>query len=116
MNLSVVFSTFKKMVVYQTKDGSVVAWGQANYGGNISAVQCHLVDVIKLQCTDFAFAAILSNGSVVTWGSPNHGGDSSAVKEQLKDVQQIQSTNSAFAAILADGSVVTWGESESWRR
>ena len=102
------FQLLKKWV-YQTKDGSVVAWGQANYGGNISSVQCQLVDVIKLQSTDFAFAAILSNGSVVTWGSPNHGGDSSAVKEQLKDVQQIQATNSAFAAILSDGSVVTWG-------
>ena len=86
-----------------------VAWGQADYGGDISAVRDQLKGVKQVQATNQAFAAILADGSVVTWGHANFGGDSSAVRDQLKGVKQIQATHQAFAAILADGSVVTWG-------
>ena len=92
-------------------DGSVVTWGDADDGGDSSAVQAQLKDVQQIKATMNAFAAILGDGSVVTWGSASSGGDSSAVQDQLKDVQQIQGTNNAFAAILGDGSVVTWGSS-----
>ena len=84
-------------------DGSVVAWGDPDYGGDSFEVQYQLKGkgVQQLQSTRFAFAAILADGSVVTWGSPDRGGDSSEVQDQLKDVQQLQSTMFAFAAILA---------------
>ncbi|OLP97890.1 Ankyrin repeat and KH domain-containing protein mask [Symbiodinium microadriaticum] len=90
-------------------DGSVVTWGDAEYGGDSSAVQDQLKNVQQIQASDFAFAAVLADGSVVTWGDADDGGDSSAVQDQLKNVQQIQASDSAFAAILGDGSVVTWG-------
>ena len=98
-------------------DGSVVTWGDADFGGDSSTVQNQLKNVQRVQATQGdcggAFAAILADGSVVTWGDAGYGGDSSAVQNQLKNVQQVQAARGdcggAFAAILADGSVVTWG-------
>eukprot|EP00434_Breviolum_minutum_P000883 symbB.v1.2.000780.t1/scaffold42.1/size391715/9 len=108
------------------EDGSVVFWGDADYGGDTS-VRDQLKGVEQIRATDYAFAAILADGSViqatrkafaailedgsiVTWGPADYGGDSSGVRDQLKGVLQIRaSLNGAFAAILADGSVVTWG-------
>ena len=89
--------------------GSVVTWGEAEPGGDSSAVQAQLKNVQHIQACHSAFAAILDDGSVVTWGGAVYGGDSSAVQVQLKNVQQIQASGGAFAAIVDDGSVVTWG-------
>ena len=91
----------------------VVAWGKADEGGDCAAVQDQLRNVLEIQGTHWAFAAILANGSVVTWGDPKYGGDCSSVQDQLKNVQQIHATEGAFAAILPDGSLVAWGQSES---
>ena len=91
-------------------ESAVVAWGDAQSGGDSSAVQDQLKGVGQIQATGEAFAAILEDGSVLTWGDANYGGDSSAVRDQLKVVQQIQATGEAFAAILEDGSVLTWGD------
>ena len=90
-------------------DSAIVTWGDADFGGDSSAVRDQVRSVQQIQATDSAFAAILEDGSVVTWGLENSGGDSSAVRDQLKGVQVIQATIGAFAAILEDGSVVTWG-------
>ncbi|OLQ06709.1 putative E3 ubiquitin-protein ligase HERC1 [Symbiodinium microadriaticum] len=90
-------------------DGSVVSWGNADFGGDSSAVRDQLKNVQQIQATRLAFAAIVGDGSVVSWGRAESGGDSNAVRDQLKNVQQIQATDEAFAAILGDGSVVTWG-------
>ena len=49
-------------------DGSVVAWGAPDYGGDSSVVQDQLKDVQQIQATIRAFAAILADGSVVAWG------------------------------------------------
>ena len=93
----------------------VVTWGDPISGGNSSEVQGQLRNVLQIQATRNAFAAILANGRVVTWGHPEFGGDSSQVQDQLTHVQQIQCTKSsevtggAFAAVLADGGVVIWG-------
>ncbi|MFM2668487.1 Ig-like domain-containing protein [Vibrio mediterranei] len=97
-------------------DGSVVTWGEANFGGDSSAVQSQLTNVQSISTVSTigrAFAAIKADGSVVTWGEASRGGDSSAVQSQLTNVQTIAATSNAFAAIKADGSVVTWGNA-SW--
>ena len=67
-------------------DGSVVTWGDEDYGGDSSAVQEQLQDVQQIQASYRAFAAIRGDGSVVTWGASGHGGDSSAVQDQLRNV------------------------------
>ena len=89
-------------------NGSVVAWGDVDFGGDNSTVQAQLKDVEQIPASGAAFAPILGNGSVVSWGTPH----SSAAQSLLKNVQQIQATHGAFAAILGDGTVVTWGEAD----
>ena len=54
-----------------------MTWGRAGSGGDSSAVQDQLKDVMQIQATEKAFAAILEDGSVVTWGHATYGGDSS---------------------------------------
>ena len=65
-------------------DGSVVTWGDSDYGGDSSAVPEQLRNVQDVQASHAAFAAVLDNGSIVTWGSSGGGGDSSAVADQLR--------------------------------
>ena len=91
-------------------DGSTMTWGNPDNGGDSSAVQDQLKNVLQIQANDHAFAAILADGSVVTWGHRCYGGDSSVVRDQLKNVQQIKASCGAFAAVLAQGSVVSWGD------
>ena len=83
-------------------DGSVVAWGAPETGGDSSQVQNELGTVQQIEGTFGAFAAILADGSVVTWADPETGGDSSQIQNQLRTVQQIEGTFGAF--------VVTWGD------
>lgn len=67
------------------EDGSVVTWGDAENGGDSSAVRDRLKNVVEIQSTYGAFAAIVEGGSVVSWG---YGGeaDSRAVAEELRNV------------------------------
>ena len=90
-------------------NGSVIAWGDPQHGGNCDSVKEALSrNVQHIYCTEYAFAAVKTDGSVITWGLPHAGGDSEAVKEALNDgVLHIYSTESAFAAVKTDGSVVT---------
>ena len=46
-------------------DGSVVSWGDAGNGGDSSAVQDRLKNVLRIEASADAFAAILGDGSVV---------------------------------------------------
>ena len=67
-------------------DGSVVAWGDPNYGGDSSAVQDQLKNVQQIQATGGgAFAAILEDGSVVAWGHKAYGGDSSCSSRSAQE-------------------------------
>ena len=67
---------------------TVITWGNADLGGDSSAVQDRLKNVQQIQATESAFAAMLADGSIVTWGDEHSGGDSSGVQDQLKNVQQ----------------------------
>ena len=49
--------------------------GDADYGGDSSAVQDQLRNVQQIQANRFAFAAIRADGSVITWGYSRNGGD-----------------------------------------
>eukprot|EP00434_Breviolum_minutum_P012807 symbB.v1.2.011288.t1/scaffold754.1/size165080/2 len=54
-------------------DGSVVTWGNPDYGADTSEVQDQLTDVTQIQSTHAAFAALRSDGTVVAWGNKNFG-------------------------------------------
>ena len=94
-------------------DGSVVTWGDSDYGWNSSSVSSRLASgVTQIFSTSSAFTALKSDGSVVTWGHSDYGGNSSSVSSRLASgVTQIFSSGGAFAALKSDGSVVTWGYS-----
>ena len=65
-------------------DGSVVTWGDFDWGGDSSTVKAQLSGGV--QCVfgnERAFAAVKFDGSVVTWGDAEAGGDSSSVASQL---------------------------------
>ncbi|CAE8601933.1 unnamed protein product, partial [Polarella glacialis] len=91
-----------------------VTWGNAEYGGDASAVAPLLAGgVVQICGNTSAFAAIKANGSVVTWGFAGNGGDSSAVAPLLAEgVVQVCGSRCAFVAIKANGSVVTWGSAD----
>ena len=91
-------------------DGSVLAWGKADCGGDCSFLTDQLKNVRQIQASHGAFAALLADSSVVTWGDERCGGNSSAVQHKLQNVGHIQASKAAFAAVLNDGSVVTWGD------
>ncbi len=94
-------------------DGSVVAWGENDKGGDISDIKSQLSNVTSIGATHGAFAAITATGAVVAWGDPDDGGDNSSVSDLLNgdnDVVSLSSTHSAFAALHADGTVTTWGK------
>ena len=96
----------KASVALIQRDGTVEFWGCAVP----QPLRDELRDVLHIQRTDRAFAAIRSDDSVVTWGNPRDGGDSCAVQQQLTNIKAIQSNRCAFAAIREDGTVVTWGD------
>ena len=100
----------KAFAVWCSGGNQVVSWGNHLFGGDCSVVQDQLQNVLQIQATHHALAAILTDGSVVAWCHPEDGGDCSAVQDQLRNVQQVSATADAFAAILVDGSVITWGD------
>eukprot|EP00435_Cladocopium_sp_Y103_P058171 s1430_g20.t1 len=94
-------------------DGSVVTWGDANYGADSSLVQ-PLTEVRQICGSQGAFAALKANGRVVAWGNPEAGGEVPLeVEEKLRDVRRLQATTKAFCAVRADGQVVTWGSTSA---
>jgi uncharacterized repeat protein (TIGR02059 family) len=85
------------------RDGSVVAWGDSNFGGTAPA---GLSGVTQIYSTESAFAALKSDGTVIAWGDSSNGGTAPA---GLSGVTQISSSATTFAALKSDGTVVKWG-------
>ena len=84
----------------------MIAWGDAQYGGDIhpwTAAELH--DVAGLTTTG-AFAAHRRDKSVVAWGDARYGGDAGRV---VPGVAKVYSNDVAFAAVLEAGGVATWG-------
>ncbi|CAE7613770.1 unnamed protein product [Symbiodinium microadriaticum] len=94
-------------------DGSVVAWGDSQEGGDCRRVQEQLQNVKCIKASATAFAALRGDGSVVTWGLKSVGGETYPVHTHLHDVAEIQATAEAFAALRTDGTVATWGEAHA---
>ncbi|HCT98576.1 MAG TPA: hypothetical protein DF614_00400, partial [Methylococcaceae bacterium] len=93
-------------------------WGEANLGGNSTAVSTQIdgrIPITTLYSNGRAFAALRGDGSVVTWGDALNGGTlKTAMMPQIDgaiDVKVIYANDASgvFAALRDDGSVVTWG-------
>ena len=67
-----------------SQNGSVITWGDSNYGGDSSAVSSDLSSgVTEIISNARANAALKIDGSVITWGDSDYGGDISAVSTDL---------------------------------
>lgn len=65
-------------------DGSVVTWGNKQFGADSSLVAAQLSSGVASICAaDNAFAALKRDGSVVAWGYGDGGGDSSSVANNV---------------------------------
>ena len=58
-----------KTFAWHGHGGDIVTWGHPRHGGDSSQVQEQLRNVLHIQATAYAFAAILESGAVVTWGA-----------------------------------------------
>ena len=113
-------------------DGSVVAWGAADRGGDPTCVTnpnaCGAAPagslssgVVDIFSSYGAYAALKQDGSLAVWGGSSYGGEISCTiggptchpvsqAALSSGVRTVSSTPSAFAATKTDGSVVTWGQ------
>ena len=89
-------------------DGSVVAWGNAGYGGTGAPTD---KGYVSISTNRYAFCALKADGTVFCWGSSYRGGTGAEPNDGQDDggFVSIFSNNDAFAAVKADGSVFSWG-------
>ena len=97
-------------------DGSVVAWGDPDSGGDISGVAERLRgDVTQIFSSAGAFTALKGDGSVVSWGDSGRGGviPPSLLADLDEAVVRLASNDFAFAAVTQSGAVVSWGDASN---
>ncbi|CAE7601919.1 SYT4 [Symbiodinium sp. CCMP2592] len=105
-----VYSTYYAFAALKT-DGTVVTWGDGEYGGNSSDVAAQLTNVEALYSTAIGFAARKPDGTVVLWGYTHYQQDMVISSGELVNVIDIFSSQGGFAAVRADGSIVSWSTS-----
>merc|ERR1712167_152381 len=92
------------------KDGTVVAGGDPEFGGDSSGVDHLLHDVVKIECSKFAFAALRNDGTVVAWNDAENGGDTSGVQQELYNITDLVGGRYCFAALRQDQRVICVGD------
>jgi len=99
------------------QDGSVVAWGKSDYGGDISQIKDDLKNITQIFSSSSGFAALKNDGSVISWGEGINSTrdrvqlDTQSISEKVgKNIVSISSGKYGFVAIKQDGSLVTWGD------
>jgi alpha-tubulin suppressor-like RCC1 family protein/subtilisin-like proprotein convertase family protein len=86
--------------------GSVVAWGQNNYGQ--TNVPAGLSNVVAVAGTDTASLALKADGTVVAWGGIN--GETN-IPSGVTNIVSIAAAAANCMALRADGTVLAWGQS-----
>lgn len=87
-------------------DGSIVTWGDASKGADISRVKADIdgsVSVISIATTSTAFAALRQDGKVVSWGDVKAGGASQPNEKDYPDWLYKDKKNKIYADWLFDG-------------
>ena len=64
-------------------DGSIVAWGHPDQGGDTTPVASELYDIRAIYGSTFGFCALRNDGKVIVWGE--YGGDMSNVPPELQN-------------------------------
>ena len=95
-------------------DGSAVAWGHPQAGGDTSGVDLSS-GVVSAMCGGYACVAVKADGSAVAWGDPARGGDvrpSSAFSGGADLSSGVATAMCGWEACVAakqDTSAVAWG-------
>ncbi|MDN3680460.1 hypothetical protein QWZ04_08985 [Vibrio tapetis subsp. quintayensis] len=87
-------------------DGSVVTWGDASKGADVSRVKADIdgtVSIISIATTSTAFAALRQDGKVVSWGDVKAGGASQPNEKDYPDWLYKDKKNKIYADWLFDG-------------
>ncbi len=103
------------------KDGTVVTFGHAKYGGDSSTVASQLVGITKIVAGQQAFAALRSDGTVVCWGCVDDINVNTATSNNVS-IGQVNLTNCSdivanqygFVALKKDGTAARWGAIAQW--
>ncbi|HCN44763.1 MAG TPA: hypothetical protein DIT18_03110, partial [Pseudomonas sp.] len=91
---------------------SVIAWGAANWGGEVPGDIASRTDVKRIPAaTANTFCILLETGAVKTWPATGYGGHIPKVIADLTNIVDVTSTVFAFCARLNNGKVVAWGTS-----
>ena len=111
---------FGLSIAHAASAGSVVAWGDTNYGQTITPGAAQS-GVAAIAAGRFHTVALKTNGCVVAWGAgtnstgttwPNAGQAIVPVAAQ-SGVVAIAAANAYTVALKNDGSVVAWGSNTS---
>lgn len=98
------------------KDGSVVTWGNENYGADQSSNNVELAaDTYKLYSNLYSFCALKRDGTIVTWGDQTRGGNNAYNRSGgvPTNVVKVFSHKNGFIALKKDKTIVTWGNEKS---
>ena len=94
-------------------DGAVMAWGDADRGGDLGAVAAQLSGGVSLLVAgQRAMCAVKADGLAVTWGSASQGDSSSVASRLAFGVEHVVANVGSMAALKSDGAVVTWGDKQ----
>mgnify|MGYP003649646765 CR=1 FL=1 len=113
-----VYSTDKAFILLK-QDGTVVAWGDSQIGGQIpSILQSYLTNIVSIYTNPVAVVAVSKSGHAFTWGDISIGSGSGSTTlftqggfiTYFENIKSVTGSARAFAAIRTDGTVVAWGE------
>ena len=89
-------------------DGTVVAWGNDDYGQ--TDVPRGLSNVVAIAAGNSHSLAVIEDGSVAAWGGYNTSYGVANVPPGLSNVVSVAADGEMSLALRSDGSVVTWGQ------
>jgi len=89
-------------------DGTVVAWGDDDYGQ--TDVPRGLSNVVAIAAGNSHSVALIEDGSVAAWGGHNTSYGVANVPAGLSNVVSVAADGEMSLALKNDGAVVTWGQ------
>ena len=90
------------------RNGIVITWGNALFGGDSSAVRDQLKDVVSVDGFARAFAALRTDGAVITWGDMDCGGDMSELAPVRSSLWTPGNRQQAFVHLRALAECLCW--------